>query len=361
MLHTIDVLIGLSVVMLSLSMAVTIVTQAILDGINHRAQALKDGLAELLKLVDVTIDATAAKAIAEQVLNHELLTRPWLGFLPWRRKTSTIHREELTKLLLEIAQPPPAGQAPSTPAQKLHASLVANGVTAPGPTLEAIRLAAVQLEKTNPEMSNSERANQAILQHAESAFVAKLNGWFDQTIDRVIDRFTASARLITVIAAAIVAISMQIDSLALINRLSTDQATRTALVNYAASNLAKLEPGQAPDPDWREELTRAAGTDLIPVDVAYELAPPKDRWPIIKATLTTWPELPDVGVLLTIALLSLGAPFWYELLKNLLRLRSLVSAKDDTERKERQTSQVKTPTTVVAANPGERGDLNAVG
>jgi hypothetical protein len=359
MLHNIDVLIGLSVVMLSLSMAVTIVTQTILDGINHRAKALKDGLAELLKLLDVTIDATAAKEIAVLVLNNELLTRPWLGFLPWRRPASTIHREEFTKLLLGIADPTPpaAGQEP-TSAQKLHASLVANGIAAPGPTLDAIRLASVQIEKTNPEMSNSARANQAILQHAESAFIAKLNGWFDQTIDRVVDRFTASARLITVIAAAVVAISLQVDTVDLVNRLSTDDKARAALVTHAQKNLEALKPGEVPDKQWREKLNQAAGTELIPLpDYSdFEEAADLQEW------LVTFFSKITFGVLLTIALLSLGAPFWYELLKNLLRLRSLVSAKDDTERKERQTSQTNTAaTTVVVANPGERGDLNAIG
>jgi hypothetical protein len=356
MLHTIDVVIGLAVVMLFLSMGVTLVTQAILDAINHRAQALKDGLAELLKLVDVKIDAAAAKAIAGKVLHHELLTRPWMGVVGWRRAASTIHREEFTKLLLEMADSSPvAAGAAATPEQKLHASLVANGVPAPAEALAAIRLAAVQLEKTNPELSNSERANQAILQHAESAFVAKLNGWFDQTIDRVVDRFTASARLVTVLAAAIVAVGLQVDSVALVNRLSVDDKTRSALVEYAIAN--DLKPTDEPDPKWREKLNAAAGTDLIPLpDTSdYEDAPLED-WPGILLGKIT------LGVLLTIALLSLGAPFWYELLKNLLRLRSLVSAKDDTDRKERQTTQpAARMQTAAVASPGERGDLDAIG
>ena len=44
-------------------------------------------------------------------------------------------------------------------------------------------------------------------------------------------------------------------------------------------------------------------------------------------------------MLLTISLLSLGAPIWYEVLKNLIGLRSLVARKDDLQRAIRQTSQ----------------------
>ncbi len=44
------------------------------------------------------------------------------------------------------------------------------------------------------------------------------------------------------------------------------------------------------------------------------------------------------GVLLTWILLSLGAPFWYDSLKDLLKLRSTLAKKEETARVERQTA-----------------------
>jgi hypothetical protein len=43
---------------------------------------------------------------------------------------------------------------------------------------------------------------------------------------------------------------------------------------------------------------------------------------------------------LSISLLSLGAPFWYATLSNLIKLRSTMSQKDEAARAERQTTQV---------------------
>jgi hypothetical protein len=68
-------------------------------------------------------------------------------------------------------------------------------------------------------------------------------------------------------------------------------------------------------------------------------------------------------------LLSLGAPFWYNALKNLIRLRSLIAQKDDDQRQTRQTetspSGGGTSPDSVAATPslviGERGDLARMG
>ncbi len=46
-----------------------------------------------------------------------------------------------------------------------------------------------------------------------------------------------------------------------------------------------------------------------------------------------------MGVLLPVFLLSLGAPFWYSALKNLLKLRGTLAGKDDSQREERQSTQ----------------------
>jgi hypothetical protein len=67
--------------------------------------------------------------------------------------------------------------------------------------------------------------------------------------------------------------------------------------------------------------------------------------------------------------LSLGAPFWYNALQNLIRLRSLVAVKDDQQRQERQLAiPAATATAAVhAASDGEgtilldeRGDLGVL-
>ena len=39
-----------------------------------------------------------------------------------------------------------------------------------------------------------------------------------------------------------------------------------------------------------------------------------------------------VGMLLSVVLLSLGAPFWFNVLKNLIALRSIVAKKEEQER-----------------------------
>lgn len=79
------------------------------------------------------------------------------------------------------------------------------------------------------------------------------------------------------------------------------------------------------------------------------------------------------GILLMWVLVSLGAPFWYDLLKKLLGFRSILAKKDDAERKSRQDQQAPAPPAAGAPAPSppvqpptapaggedERGDLKA--
>jgi len=51
MLKSIDILIGLTVIMLALSMAVTVITQFVITVLNNRGRHLRRGLVDLLGLI----------------------------------------------------------------------------------------------------------------------------------------------------------------------------------------------------------------------------------------------------------------------------------------------------------------------
>lgn len=59
--------------------------------------------------------------------------------------------------------------------------------------------------------------------------------------------------------------------------------------------------------------------------------------------LQHWCSVNPIGILLSVVMISLGAPFWYGTLKNLLKLRSVLADKDDEQRRARQTTQPADP------------------
>ncbi|HET6969552.1 MAG TPA: hypothetical protein VFH92_00380 [Phenylobacterium sp.] len=325
MLHSIDLLIGLSVVMLAVSLVVTLVTQFTVETVNLKGEMLCGGIADLIHLIDHGIGCHKARVIAEEVLRDELVSeRMWRGK---RMLAPAIHREELIKILLAFASdyrnrvptdPPAVKEARAA----LIKSLADNGIAQPKDCLDKIRMVALKLEKSHPELSNSDRANRAILALPPSDFVGMVHGWFDQTIDRVTDRFTRITRMISFAASLVVAAVIELDAINLMNRLAIDDETRQKAVNWAV-NSDILGAG---DETTIDKLGLVAGTDLV------QLPADLHQWMVGFV-----PHLP--GMLLSTILLSLGAPFWYETLKSLLKLRSVVLKKDDAQRKDRQTTQ----------------------
>ncbi len=318
MLKSIDILISLSVVMLVASMAVTVMTGFINHLRNARGKHLLQGITDLLRLMDPDLTQKAVDTIGATVLTHPLI-RDAKG-----RMGAVIHREELTKLLMELAVGDGPHRLDDGTQARLRQTLSTHGIPNPQATLEKIRALTLRLEKSNPELSNMARSNLAILHEAESRFIGKINSWFDPTMDRVSQRFTASARATTFFCGLILAVSLQLDSVALVNRISVDDALRQSLVNQA------------------QKISNEA-----PADSTYS----RDLYgPVIDQGVISVPKYPEdferfadvrhlIGILFSTLLLSLGAPFWYNALNKFLQLRSKLAQNDDIQRKERQSTQ----------------------
>ena len=395
MLRTIDILLGVTVVMLIVSMCVTMLTQAVSHLRETRGKKLLGGLSDLLQQIDPAMARTVAEGISTALLRHPLVNEGG------KRLGTTIHREELTTLLLDLG----SGHVPaelkthvtSDVQAALHKILKDHGINDPKQTLENVRAVALQLERSNPELATDVRHSLALMQEVRESLVAKVNSWFDQTIDRVSNSFTTNARQVTVVCSVLVAFALQLDVVTLVNRLSVDPQLRQALVAQAT------EIANSPRSANEADATRQAGTqmdtlatmtgqskedlqDLVQIGV---ITLPGREW------LTNWgngwmcavsaswftttaptaadpcrPKVNLLGVILSALMLSLGAPFWYNVLKNLVNLRSAIAGKDDSQRRARETTQttvvsessssvvVTTPTSQAAQSlVGERGIL----
>ena len=320
MLKTLDVLIGLSVVMMLMSLMVTVLTQFVTGVINSRGRHLLHGVADLLRQIQPDLDQATAKKISAAVLTH-----PLIRGVGWRFG-AIIQRDELTKILLELA----AGNGPQTldraAAEQLTLALKNSGIDDPKKVIDSVRIKLLDIETSHPELGVSVRNGMALLEHARSPFLAKVNAWFDQTMDRVSQRFTATTRAVAFAMALLVAVVVQLDTPLLVNRLATDPQLRASMVQEAMKVDDKLTNDQR-----SAELKKLASADLV--NVPADFAEWKRGWQ------GQDPHPTPMGVLLSAFLLSLGAPFWYNGLKNLLRLRSLIARRDDDERTVRQTTQ----------------------
>ncbi len=401
MLKTIDVLIGVSTIMLLASMIVMAITHFLMVIAQARGRHLRTGLTELLlQLAKKQLSDTEARTIIERLLCFPQLKSA-------TGKTGTVvHRDEFIAIVLQLA----AGTGPVTLdnvslQQKLQAVLKEGGIFNPQQTLDSIQNLAEQIARINPELSSSLRHSIAVSQEAAGKFITGVHTWFDRTIDRVSERYTYYTRLVTYGIALLVALTMQIDVIALVNHLSVDDAARAAIINRAIAEQQKYETAMhsavfaAPDAaaGLRSQPTDSGASPANnPPQPAHETAEKlkqeylKTRDNVagysrdiaamsgmfaVPSSFAAWREqfrssmLP--GIFLTTILLSLGAPFWYKMLASLIQLRSLAAQKDDQQRAARSASaaplqasaasEEAQPSSVPEWVRGEQGDLALVG
>jgi hypothetical protein len=294
---------------------------------------------DLLKLIDPKLPVEVCHTIVTAVLKHPLVSgSDAFGVM---RLGNVVHREEFIKLLLGLASADSDVELNTKIKDQLIAALRRNGIDDPGAVLKDIRSEALALEKTHPDLAHSARQSLAIVRKAENDFTAKIHTWFDQSIDRTAQRFTASTRVITFAAGLIVAVVLQVNTLSVANRLAADDRMREAFVNEATELQKKQlvqnqQTNASPTADKKDPDTQ--NSEIEQQYRAFLVEQGIIRFPTSRKEwvdgFENWTNM--TGILVTALLLSLGAPFWYNMLGKLLQLRSVLAFKDDAQRDERQ-------------------------
>ena len=269
-LQYLDVVIGLAVVMIVVATFVTAVTQFILSTTYARARYLRDGLRHLISQLDPNKLSDHARYLAELTLRDEnvgskkllpgltamrnwlRLHLPWLATkgtaaglgpeaLPAVSPASVIQREELVMLLLQLMSQAPTGDPTDAKGAALKQLLLA--VKGMGAFDVAEELKKIQNEIMNQEAADPRAAAttwrsaaiQAVSQKTAELhdFVARLNAWYDNTMDRVSANFALEAKVVTAVVAFVACTWLQLDAIGLVKRLSTDANYRNAIVSQA--------------------------------------------------------------------------------------------------------------------------------
>lgn len=286
--------------MLLVSAAVTVLTQTVTGALGWRGRNLVRGLVTILHQVDPKITAFCARQIVLAVVRHPLIARA-------EGKAGTvIQREELTRILLELAAGnEPGGKSLDEYARgTLKRTLETNGIADPAQVLANIHLLGLKLEALRPEWPAAARHGMAIATEAPGMFASRIHACFDETMDRVTQRFARHTHAVAAGIALIVAAGLQLDAFDLLRRAN-----------------------------------------------AYAIVPVDWNW--------SWDKIP--GIALSAILLSLGAPFWYNALKDLVGLRPVLARKEQAYREQRQSARDAGALPASAQMAGEKGDLSATG
>lgn len=152
--------------------------------------------------------------------------------------------------------------------------------------------------------------------HADpQQFQLLVQDWFNDRCDRAVGWFKRKLGILQLVIGLIVAVGMNVDSIALYQKLFSDPIARQQAV-LLAENLA-ANPQLATEL-CREDKTQCMDTLTLKQQLTQTapLLGHQDDWP--------WPwQAPGVwfGYLLTGFALSLGAPFWFDILQKLMAVK----------------------------------------
>lgn len=314
-LPALDVAIGLVFLYVVLALVSTTINESISTAIGLRARFLQLGILNLLSASSATTEAGIETT--RRFYGHPLvqgLVRPGRGPDPsldptdsgrWWRKPpypSYLPSRTFVAALTDIARDAEAklDQVDPDEAAKARARLehAAEGLERSLAAIPNERLAEAMLA-----LYRSTGSNAAQFQHAAER-------WFDDSMERVSGWYKRRVQLILFVIAVAVVCALNADTLTAARVLWRDDATRAAVVTRAEA-AAQGTTGDVNVQETVKDLDLPLGWKLSFGDESTQL--PND--------VMTW-LAKFVGLALTIGAVMLGAPFWFDLLSKIVRVRS---------------------------------------
>jgi hypothetical protein len=352
---TLDVVLGLVFIYLLYSLLATILQEAIANVLSFRAKFLQKAIIRML-------EDDSAKAA------NSLLNRIGAFFRMFSRKNSSDHSLPLTdafynhpliKYLAEDDYKSKPSYLTSQNFSQAMLDLLKGTDFAPGDDprkfiQDALNQGATQWKikgkqvPINEDTLNYLKALWADTQGDVNKFRAALEGWFDVTMERTSGWYKKHTQGVLLILGFLIAMVFNVDTIKLAGVLSKNPQLREQVIRQA-DNYIKTHKNQpntngetATDTTFqglRKQADSLLKTDIADVNktlgIGWECTSMKEHQNkcfhgenvCIRSHLSIYSI---IGWLITAFALSLGAPFWFDLLNKLMKLRGGVdSGKDD--------------------------------
>jgi len=363
----IDIAIGMIFVYLLLSLICSAANEIIERYSKKRAHDLENGIKEILHSDKPGETAKMVKAIYEHPLIYSLFAKPYEA--DGKTLPSYIPARNFALALMDMI-----GE------RTCQGATGAGSSSATDDAMVRLR-AAVAANTTLPDQVKTALLTFVDASNNPAKVRENIENWFDSSMDRVSGTYKRRSQLIVMILGLVISIALNVDSIALIRILSTDGAKRDSLVaaaaQYAANNPAptvpassspspeaspSASPGASPSPSPKASPStspsRTSSTDTAsskptpsptPCDARCRVdsnlkeidklglpigwilgdpnKPQTDPRQFRGVEPADW-LLRFLGWIITALALSLGAPFWFDLLNKFMVVRSTVKPKE---------------------------------
>ncbi len=284
-----DVAIGMIFVYLFLSIISSVITEWISKQLEMRAKNLEEGIRSLLNDPEGT-------GIALAFYNHPLIK----GLSQDGKKPSYIPSPLFAVALMDIIAPSDPLKGPKT-FDEVRGTIH----TLPSP----------DLQKTISSLLDDAEIS---LKKARENF----EKWFDEAMDRVSGWYKRKLKPIVFVTALVVTVALNADTLSITKTLFQDPTLRAGLVT-AAQEISKQPVSTSEDAQKRmKQIDEEMKKLEFPIGwTKTDLGLFTDFWQSLSNNF--WQILTKaIGLFLTVLAVSLGAPFWFDMLNKFINIRS---------------------------------------
>jgi len=189
---------------------------------------------------------------------------------------------------------------------------------------EELRDLVARLDETKfPQMAKIKHALLPLIDEARGNLVdaqANIEQWFNDTMERVTGWYKRKSQTILVVIAIIITVSLNVDTFTIANTLYRQGAVRAAVV-AAADNYLQKPAIQTRDVSL--DYIKEVNDQLLKLNLPMGWWEPEaDKSPgMIPKDWRGW-TFKCFGWVFTALAISLGAPFWFDLLNKMVNLRS---------------------------------------
>jgi len=241
--------------------------------------------------------------------------------------------------------------APTTVAELFQGvwrhGLITNGGTVAPSYLPARNVAAALLDvvtrgKDAPQMQDIEtgikglpdgpvkEALTAMLKDAQGNIATlkkNLENWFDDAMARLSGVFKRWTQVFTLVLGLVIAVALNVDTIQIADTLWKNHDARVALADLAQKSLDQVKPGSTDAQTMADAAQKLL--NQLPLPMGWNAKPGQESLSIPELMCATVRQNGFFGFLrmllgwiITALAMSLGAPFWFDLLQKVVNIRS---------------------------------------
>jgi hypothetical protein len=329
-----EVIIGLVFIYLLYSLLATIIQEIISTYLGLRSEMLKKGIIRMLG------DATDDKDLTQSFYNHPLIK--FLGENKSSNKPSYINSKNFSKVLIDLLRGEDVQPGQS------YASIIQQSLNT-GKTLWGGG------SEISPQTLSFLKSLWVDAQGDVKRFAILLEQWFDETMDRASGWFKKKTQFILFFIGFTLAIIFNIDTISMVKKLSHDPKLATQLADNASvyiqnnkeilnQKLALADSLENSNKEvYKDQLDSIITESNKLINSANDLVQGsiKDSnkllglgWGDDSNDFCWWRNI--LGWIITALAISLGAPFWFDLLNRFMKLRGSVATPTSDDREKKQ-------------------------